>query len=142
MSQANYFNNLYNQFRTVHKAIQSVDPVVTDPVPTIIARLEKYDASDQIIIVTHLVFLYSQWDPEAINTSHDGERTMTRESAYRSMYITRCAMHGLDKKGISVKLNPWSQHLLMHYEDLTPCPMDVKEEKDILAKMWGEEWAE
>lgn len=39
-------------------------------------------------------------------------------------------------------MNPWKQHLLMHYEDPTPYPMDVKEEKEIPAKMWGEEWEE
>lgn len=43
MSHAAHFNNLYNQFCVIHKAIQSVDPVVTDPIPTIIARLAKYD---------------------------------------------------------------------------------------------------
>lgn len=30
----------------------------------------------------------------------------------------------------------------MHYEDLAPCPGDVKEEKKILEKMWGDDWEE
>lgn len=67
---------------------------------------------------------------------------MTKESAYRSMFLVRCVMHALDKKGISFRLNPWSEHLLMHYEDLAPCPMNAKEEKEILEKMWGDDWEE
>jgi hypothetical protein len=111
-----------------------VDPVVSDPVPDIIARLAKYDDSDQVIIVTPLVFIYSQWDPEATKTSHDGDRAMTRESAYRSMFLVRCVIHALEKKGIHVKLNLWNQHLLEHYEDLTPCRMDTRERKEILVR--------
>jgi hypothetical protein len=62
-STAIHFKELYNQFRAVHKAIRSVNPVVKDPVPEIIAKLDKYEPEAQIIIVTHLVFIYSQWIP-------------------------------------------------------------------------------
>lgn len=62
------------------------------------------------------------------------------------MYHLRRVVHALGYndprpgRHYRVKLNPWQQHYLLHYETLDPFPVDLRSEEEVFVFMWGDDW--
>jgi hypothetical protein len=119
-----------------------------------VQRVLKYDEQvEREMIVTRLIFLYSYFvpppDPARHRNSqqasmpgseHNSRQSMywLRQLAYALANCVRCVNKG--RKVFRVKLNPWQEHLLLHYEMLEPFLSYMGGEGEVYSFLWGEDW--
>lgn len=138
------FASNHQKFWAIHRKCQS-DPV---DIPKTVKQLLTYPQVVQQMIVTHLIYLYSHYASETPTNRWyypaSSSSTLTQAESKRCMFNLRQVVHALahndpaPRKHYKVKLNPWQQHLLQHYEILAPFPDDTTSEAEVFALMWGE----
>jgi hypothetical protein len=138
------FASNHQKFWAIHRRCQSDDL----DIPRTVKQLLTYPQVVQQMIITHLIFLYGHYSPEAQNRYYYAAEiaVMSEAESKKCMFNLRKVVHALahndphPEKHYKVKLNPWQQHLLHHFETLAPFPTWMTEEEDLFALMWGEQW--
>jgi hypothetical protein len=138
------FANNHQKFWAIHRRCQNEDL----DIPRTVKQLLTYPQVVQQMIITHLIFLYNHYSPEDQNRYYYAAEipVMSENESERCMFNLRQVVHALvhndphPEKHYKVKLNPWQQHLLHHFETLAPFPTWMTAEEDLFALMWGEEW--
>lgn len=146
-------------YQSHHAAVRAVHMLIQKKpfdLAKTVQRVLKYD--EQVVrqmIVTHLIFLYSYFVPppdparqrNTQQTSTSGSEYNSRQSMYRLRQLVYALANNeryatKDRKFFRAKLNPWQEHLLLHFEMLEPFPSYMGGEDEVYSFLWGDDWKE